>query len=224
MSRNVPKPVTVVKEKAVISKKKVAPPPARRPADSRVVRTRDALGDALVSLMHEKPFHQITVQHVLDRAGVSRSTFYTHYRDKNDLFLSDVEDFLEFMAFRLSHSQEVSNRVAPVREFFGHVADWHEFHDALVSAGKIRDFLDLCQGYFARAIEQRLNELEVSTSAKNRENALAQAARAQMLAGALISLLSWWLDRGMPTTADEMDRTFHQIVWSGAHGVRPRNG
>src|SRR5882724_5991240 len=58
--------------------------------DRRVVRTRDILGDALVALMQEKPFESITVQHVLDRAGVSRSTFYEHYEDKNDLFLSDA--------------------------------------------------------------------------------------------------------------------------------------
>jgi AcrR family transcriptional regulator len=58
-----------------------------------VRRTRDALGDALVALITERPFDAITVQDVLDRAGVSRSTFYTHYRDKNDLLLSDVEEF-----------------------------------------------------------------------------------------------------------------------------------
>ena len=43
--------------------------------DARVRRTRDALGDALVALMHEKPFDSITVQDVLDRANVGRSTF-----------------------------------------------------------------------------------------------------------------------------------------------------
>lgn len=39
--------------------------------------TRDLLGDALVDLMHEKPFAAITVQQVIDRADVGRSTFYT---------------------------------------------------------------------------------------------------------------------------------------------------
>jgi AcrR family transcriptional regulator len=38
--------------------------------DARVRRTRDALGDALVALMQEKPFETITVQDVLDRAKV----------------------------------------------------------------------------------------------------------------------------------------------------------
>src|SRR5882762_5502953 len=59
--------------------------------DRRVVRTRDVLGDALMALIREMPFESITVQHVLDRAGVSRSTFYEHYEDKNDLFLSDAD-------------------------------------------------------------------------------------------------------------------------------------
>jgi len=45
--------------------------------------------------MQEKSFEEITVQDLLERAGVGRSTFYVHYRDKDDLFLSDVEDFFE---------------------------------------------------------------------------------------------------------------------------------
>src|ERR1035441_978730 len=81
--------------------------PARKP-DRRVRHTRETLGDALVNLMHEKPFEEITVQHILDRAGVSRSTFYTHFSDKNDLFLSDVEEFFEMMAFALSRHKDTS--------------------------------------------------------------------------------------------------------------------
>src|SRR5438445_130905 len=64
-------------------------PPTKKAAakvDRRILRTRDTLGDALVELMQEKAFDEITVQEVLDRAGVGRSTFYAHYRDKENLF------------------------------------------------------------------------------------------------------------------------------------------
>ncbi|HVO81258.1 MAG TPA: TetR/AcrR family transcriptional regulator [Terriglobales bacterium] len=183
--------------------------PRVRKTDRRVRRTRDALGDALVALMHEQPFDDITVQQVLDRAGVSRATFYTHYRDKNDLFLSDLEDFLEHMAFHLSRRREVSRRIAPVRELFAHVAEWRKFHAVLVEAGKIRDFLELGQGYFARAIERRLAELG--------EQLPASMATAQMYAGALLALLTWWLTSGMPGTPEQMDDLYHQMVWSGAN-------
>ena len=50
--------------------------------DKRIRRTRDTLGDALVELIQEKPFDEITVQQILDRAGVGRSTFYEHYATK----------------------------------------------------------------------------------------------------------------------------------------------
>src|SRR5260370_18916551 len=40
----------------------------QKKVDARVQRTRDALGDALIALMQEKPFNLITVQEVLDRA------------------------------------------------------------------------------------------------------------------------------------------------------------
>jgi AcrR family transcriptional regulator len=194
-----------------------ASPKTVKKTDRRVRRTRDALGDALVALMHEKPFAEITVQHVLDRAGVSRSTFYTHYRDKDDLFLSDVEDFLELMAFHLSRQGDRSNRVAPVRELFTHVAEWQEFHRVLVKAGKIRDFLELGQGYFARGIEQRLAELENGrlVVAPGRERP-ASTGRAQMFAGALMSLLTWWITSGTPGSPDQMDDLYHAMVWSGA--------
>lgn len=179
--------------------------------DRRVRRTRDVLGDALVELMHEKPFQTITVQQVLDRAHVGRATFYAHYSDKNDLFLSDVEDFFEGMAFLLARRGEASNRVAPVREFFAHLAEWHEFHAALVASGKIRDVWELGRGYFARAIEERLSALlSASPIISTRRTALAYA-----FSGALLSLLSWWLDSGMPASPEQMDKLYHQMVWSG---------
>ena len=186
--------------------------------DRRVVRTRDVLGDALVALMQEKPFESITVQEVLDRAGVGRSTFYMHYEDKNDLFLSDAEEFFEAMSTALSRHGDKSNRVAPVCEFFAHVAEQRGFHDALVASGKIQDVWEMGQEYFARGIEQRLAELPgVPPMAPPRPAALARA-----FAGALFSLLSWWIQSGAAMSAAEMDDLFHRMVWSGIEMPTPQ--
>lgn len=187
-----------------------------RKTDSRVRRTRDALGDALVDLMHQKPFDTITVQQLLDRANVGRSTFYTHYRDKDDLFLSDVEDFFELMSTQLLRRGEVSNRVAPVREFFSHVAEWRQFHAVLVASGKVDDVLEMGRGYFARAIDQRLAGLPPRRAITS----LLRTAMAHALAGALFSLLSWWIDRRMLTSAAQMDDLYHQMVWYGVNGKK----
>ncbi len=179
--------------------------------DHRVRRTRDTLGDALLALMQEKLFETITVQDVLDRAGVGRSTFYAHYRGKDDLFLSDLEDFFEGMSTLLLRRPEGSNRVAPVRELFGHVAEMRQVRAALIASDKMREFVEMGQEYFARAIEQRLAKLPAS-----RTIAPAQrCAMAHAFAGALQSLLSWWIDHSATTSPEEMDDLFHRMVWSG---------
>src|SRR5258707_11646071 len=85
-----------------------------RKTDARVKRTRDQLGNALIQLIVEKPINDVTVQDVLDRAQVGRSTFYLHYRDKDDLLVSQLEMFLEMMSTSLSVRKDKSNRVAPV--------------------------------------------------------------------------------------------------------------
>lgn len=178
--------------------------------DRRVQRTRDSLGDALVALMHEKPYDEITVQEVLERADVGRSTFYSHFSDKDDLFLSDVDEFFARLATHLSRGREASRRVAPVHELFAHVAEARAFYGALLGSGKIHDVLEIGRRHFALGIEQRLAELAPDSPPPRARRALAHA-----LAGALLAQLTWWLQAGMPAPAGEQDALYHRLVWRG---------
>ena len=179
--------------------------------DRRVRRTRDRLGDALVELLVHKPFDQITVQEVLERADVSRSTFYSHFRDKNDLFLSDSDEFLEAMASALSRFEDKSERVAPVAELFAHLAEVRPFYNALVHSEKIRDVWELGREHFARGIEKRFAEIPRGRGipAKQRK------ALAHVAAGGLFSLLDWWMRNEAGFSPAQMDELFHRMVWSG---------
>src|SRR4249920_1876063 len=105
---------------SIISRHKLRSPVplSKKKLDARVRKTRDALGDALVELMQEKQFDSITVQDVLDRAHVGRSTFYSHYSDKDDLQMSDADEFFEGLSMTLSVHGDPSERVFPVKEFF----------------------------------------------------------------------------------------------------------
>jgi AcrR family transcriptional regulator len=183
----------------------------REKVDARVRRTRDALGDALVALMQEKPFDTITVQDVLDRADVSRSTFYSHFSDKDDLLMSDADEFFEALSMALSLHGDKSDRVFPVKEFFAHVREARTFLNALAASGKIHENFELAQGHFERGIERRLGELAKGANIPARERPALACAHA----GALLSLLKWWIDRGMKESAEEMDSLFHRMVWNG---------
>lgn len=193
---------------------------SRKKPDSRVRRTRDALGDALIALMQERPFDSITIQHVLDRAKIGRSTFYNHFRDKDDLFLGDVDDFFALISSALDRRGDESDRLLPAREFFAHVADVQPFIRALRDAEKFRDVFELGKGHFARGIEARLATIPATRSL----SPVSRAARSHALAGAFLSLLEWWLAHPKTATPEEMDSLFHQLAWRGLHGYSPMSG
>ena len=145
----------------------------------------------------------------LDRAGVGRSTFYVHYRDREDLFLSDVEDFFALFSTVLKHRGANPQRLVPVQELFAHVSEMRDFYAAVVRAGKMNDVHALGRGFFARSIDERLQAAGVYL------DPVTRAAKAHALAGSLFSLIEWWIDRGMKPDSKEMDALFHQMAWKG---------
>ena len=60
--------------------------------DRRVARSRRALKEALTDLILERGYESVTVQDVIDRADVGRSTFYAHFLDKDDLLMAILAD------------------------------------------------------------------------------------------------------------------------------------
>ena len=186
--------------------------PAKREGntDRRIRRTRERLGAALIALIEEKAIHEVTIREVLNRAEVGRSTFYLHFQDKDDLLLSQMEDGLQMWSNILSSRQEKSRRLAPVAEFFAHVASARKLYRSLVLSGRIQAFFDLAQGYFARGIARRLKEIGRPSPSQRESD-----ARSHALAGNLLSLLKWWLDRGAKEPAKDMDDLFHRMVWKG---------
>ncbi len=60
--------------------------------DRRISRTRQLLQSALIDLSVEGDYQSVTAQQILDRAGVARSTFYAHYRDKEALLKGSIDN------------------------------------------------------------------------------------------------------------------------------------
>ena len=183
----------------------------RQKLDPRARRTRERLGEALIALMHEKTFDSITVQDVLDRAGVARATFYAHFQDKNDLFVTENDEFFEHVANALSTRNDASDRLAPVSWLFEHVAGAHRYRAALVESGRYHEVLELGRAHFARGIERRLAELPRARGL----TAEQRSAAAHASAGALFAMLTWWLQSGSAIPPSEMDALYHRLVWSG---------
>jgi AcrR family transcriptional regulator len=52
-------------------------------SDRRVQRTRELLQKALIDLVGERRYDAITIQDIVDRANVGRTTFYLHLRQQS---------------------------------------------------------------------------------------------------------------------------------------------
>src|SRR5215471_17510861 len=103
----------------------------------RTARSQHALANALGELMQERPFARITVQQVLQRAGVGRTTFYAHFQDKDDLLLSSYVRMLEAMTRALAEAPDRGRRLLPVREFFAHVGRARTMLALLEQSGRL---------------------------------------------------------------------------------------
>src|SRR5689334_23185891 len=58
--------------------------------DRRAQRSRDLILEALFALMTERSYERLTIQNVIDRAGVGRATFYAHFESKDELLAASI--------------------------------------------------------------------------------------------------------------------------------------
>jgi len=105
--------------------------------DRRVERTRELLSRALLSLIPEKGFDAVTVQDVIDRANVGRSTFYTHFVDKEDLLIQAMDPFSVHLRERQRKALSAGGHsdagaFAFSRELFSHAEGHRDVFRAMV--------------------------------------------------------------------------------------------
>lgn len=71
--------------------------------DRRVVRTKQNIYEAFISLLMEKDISMITVKELSERADINRKTFYTYYSNIDDLFQQLLNHFANKFLNALDH-------------------------------------------------------------------------------------------------------------------------
>ena len=179
----------------------------KKTSDRRTRRTRQQVNGALVDLIKEKRFDDITVQNLIDRAGVGRSTFYTHFRDKEDAFDQQWFHFNHHLAEQIDWDKAGQESFFPVTFFFQHLQEAQSFYRGLVRSGKADAIFKSGVEYLSGDIEAALKE-----RLKSRPVTIPIPVLSHYLANEFYGLLKWWLDRGMPYTPEAMDKMFHRLV------------
>jgi AcrR family transcriptional regulator len=195
-------------------------PVKSKKTDRRASRTRRSLSDALIGLILEKRYDAITVQNVIDRADVGRSTFYAHYRDKDDLFLSGWQELLDACVRHIEWKNIGAGRFFPVHGLFQHVQESHQLYRALARSRKTDLLFKAGPGYLTKSIEHAL----VALLADKAQPSVPIPILSNYLAEGILELLKWWLDHEMPYPPEQMDEIFHQLFMPGMRGVLGSTG
>ena len=181
--------------------------------DRRTQRTRQALSDALIALIQEKRYETITVQDICDRANVGRSTFYAHYQDKADLLASNFQQVMESLGSRIEWRGD--RFIFPVAPIFRHVQEHYHLYKALAWGGGFDVLLRTGQQHWRARIEAHLANL----LPQERTLTMPVDVVTAYLAGALQTMMLWWLDRKMPYPPERIDEIFQQLVMPGVNAV-----
>ncbi len=182
--------------------------------DRRSLRTYHLVSTAMMELLSVTPYDAITVQDILDRANIGRSTFYTHYYDKEDVLASITEQMLDLFSQSMQQA-EAGPELLPGLELFRHAKQMHQQLQVLLKGQSGAVLLKTAQTLLSKNIEQNL----ASALSEKRSPSVPFAVVAQYLAGAFLNLLKWWLETEMPYSPERMDEIFRQLALPGVWAI-----
>jgi len=190
-----------------------------RALDRRTARTRTLLEKAHLDLILKRGYEAMSVLDICQAADVGRSTFYAHYKGKDDLRRRSFEHLRKHLTDRqASAGRTGAAGTQPHFAFslalFEHAKDYLHVYRALgrtrgkaIGLGTIRQILiDLVDAELARTAA-------TGTAETPREVAV------QYIVGGCMAMLTWWLDGGAKLSPQRMDAMFQSMV-CGA--LRPR--
>ena len=212
--------------------------------DRRVQKTRKLLQEALIELVAEKGYETVTIQEILDKANVGRSTFYAHFQDKDQLLHSILDRLDELFErhkeqlldatknFGNADNTDLPLSLSPTLSLFQFVGQNHRFFKAMLGnqgygifAKPVYDHVFAhIHGMFTKPIHDdalaHLHEPFKMLRLREKYGSLESEIAAHYFVSALMGILVWWVEKDMPCTAEEIDGLFRQLaIPSFRHGL-----
>lgn len=198
-------------------------PPAN--PDRRVPRTKRRLKLGLIELLRERDYDQITVQDIVDRADVGRSTFYAHFESKEDLLFADLDDHLMLL------TEQVPPGISPAEDarrfrfslaLLRHVLLHRRFFEATILGGSDSRVREISAGIITDMVLVELDRIDPTPAPEPQQrsglaSAQARLGRARAVVGAFMGLLDWWLRSTDNVPAEAVDELFQRFVSASLH-------
>ena len=182
--------------------------------DRRQRKTREAIFAAFIELLSKKDFTQITVSEIIERADISRATFYSHFETKDYLLKELCEDLFchiwDFSDSNQSEHRHMFRCDAPDSVFL------HLFQHLLKNDNYILTLLscpnsDLFLRYFKEQLQNLIvNHLPLFQERKSER--LPDSFWVDHIASVFVETVRWWIDNGMKEPPETMTEYFNLAV------------
>jgi AcrR family transcriptional regulator len=188
--------------------------------DRRVKRTKQALREALFSIMSEKDFKSISITEIVERAGYNRSTFYAHYSSKEDLLNEIIEEKSSNLmdAIRgpyLENEVIYMDTIHPSAiQLFEHISSNAIYYKLMLNQNILPGF----QERFCEAIKQHI--LKYITEFANTNHDIDPEIHAYFCAYATLGMVRFWLESGSKYTPLYMAKQLTEIFGNHLRKVR----
>jgi len=194
-----------------------------KPVDRRILRTRRALQNALIQLILENGYDAVTIEEITDRADLGRTTFYLHFKDKEELLLHAVdticEDFIDKNKALLDLVDDPHDAIHKLRlnldkqilyYIFAHARDNADLYKVMLrgegSAMASQRFANIIKNEAVKRLD-RIKGLEIKVPIE---------IFAVFFAGTIMEMVTWWLEEDMPYPIEDMVAYFQQVFIFGA--------
>ncbi len=191
---------------------------SRQKQDRRSQRTQQLLIEALIDILDDKNYDQISVNDIIQRANVGRSTFYAHYQTKDDLLKSGFERALDILIDNININPTEYDLSMDITPFFYHTQGHYQLYRTLVWGSGHEILTREGHAILSQKIQKRLELLLPGVE----EPAVPMPVLCYTLAGNLMLLLQWWLDNKMPYSPEKMNEIFQQLSISQVKKILSR--
>lgn len=168
-------------------------------------QTRQRLMQAAVALLLEEGYETLNIQAITDRADLGRGTFYIHFRDKEEIVWSAIQDLILELE-QQAHQAFESNPPAPVEYYgllniFRHGEQNRDLYRVILGEKGSSALLGRVQDLIARVF---LDDIRKAREHLASPVMLPEEILAQILTGIISRMLFWWLEAPNAYSAEQM--------------------
>jgi AcrR family transcriptional regulator len=182
-------------------------------SDARVVRTREALREAMMALAAERPIEAITVRAIAARAGVGYATFFRHYSDKEALLAHVAERLIQDFLRQARPLMEQRDRPAAARSLCQFVSERLPLYKALLAGGS---------GETVRAEMVRQSMATLAHARKHPAEGPLDDLLLFHFVSATLNMLAWWMRHLDEVDTDTMAEMIERAVLTPVSALRAR--